>query len=368
MEDGAQEQQRRPNRGWSLKTQLYAVASLAAMAGLVAFFAFFLGGGSGPAPSSPPSPAGKLATFVPTSQQLHSLGIQTVGTRPFRTQIVTDGYVAPNGGFAAVGKDSGPISHGLPVLAGQSTDVLQAESDLVTAGAQFRAAQANESRQHQLYDSQGAALKDWQQAQVDLATASAALTSARNRLRIMGKSNAAIAAFEKEIPRSQDPSAGTAFAVGDLSTVWLVANVRETDAGMVHPGDDVQVHVPAFPNEIFKAQVTYVSSVIDPASHRLVIGAEIRNAGEKLKPNMQATFTIFAGPPSNAPAVPQNALVYEGDDARVWVVDRHGDISLRSVTTGRSDGNYMEITSGLSAGEQIVTSGALFIDQAANRT
>jgi cobalt-zinc-cadmium efflux system membrane fusion protein len=365
MEDGAQEQQRWPNRSWSLKTQLYALASLGALAGLVVFFAFFLSGGSEPA-TSPPSP--KLATFVPSSQQLSSLGVQTVSTRPFRTEIVTDGYVAPNGGFAAVGKDGGPISHGLPVLAGQSSDVLQAESDLVSAGAQFRAAQANEARQHQLYDGQGAALKDWQQAQVDLATASAALTSARNRLRILGKSNAAIAAFEKDIPRSQDPGAGTAFAVGDLSTVWLVANVREVDAGMVHPGDDVQVRVPAFPNETFKAQVAFVSSVIDPATHRLVIGAEIHNTGEKLKPNMQASFTIFAGPPSNAPAVPQNALVYEGDDARVWVVDRHGDLNLRSVTTGRSDGNYMEITSGLSAGEQIVTSGALFVDQAANRT
>ena len=64
--------------------------------------------------------------------------------------------------------------------------------------------------------------------------------------------------------------------------------------------------------------------------------------------------------------MPQNALVYEGDDARVWVVDRMAISTCVMSPSGRSDGDYMEVTSGLSAGEQIVTSGALFVDQAAN--
>ena len=345
--------------GLSAQKQVYIVAVLAGFALLAVLGAFFWDVGA----SSPPpqgSAQGKLASFVPTSQQLSSLNIRTVQNRLFRTRIVTDGYVAPNGGFAATGAN-GAVRDGVPMLAGQSSDVLQAESDLVTAGAQYRAAAANETRQHQLYDSQGAALKDWQQAQVDLASASAALSNARSRLRILGKSGAAVTAVERGLPAQQ-----TAFAVGDLSTVWLVGNVREADAGLVHPGDQVQVQVPAYPQETFQAEVTYVSSVIDPVTHRLVIGAEIRNAGEKLKPNMAASFTITAGGATDAPAVPQSALVYEGDAVRVWVVGQHGDLALRNITIGRSDGDFVEVTSGLSAGEQIVTSGALFIDQAAN--
>ena len=343
--------------GLSAHKQIYALAVLAGLALLAVLGAFFwdVGAPAGPAPAQ-----GKLASFVPTSQQLSSLNIRTVQRRLFSTRIVTDGYVAPNGGFAAGGAN-GTVRDGLPMLAGQSSDVLQAESDLVTASAQYRAAAANESRQHQLYDAQGAAMKDWQQAQVDLASASAALSNARNRLRILGKSGSAVAAVEQGLPAQQ-----TAFSVGDLSTVWLVANVREADAGLVHPGDQVQVQVPAWPGETFQAQVTYVSSVIDPVTHRLVIGAAIRNAGEKLKPNMAASFTIIAGRATDAPAVPQSALVYEGDTIRVWVVGPHGDLLLRNVTIGRSDGDFVEVTSGLSTGEQIVTSGALFVDQAAS--
>jgi cobalt-zinc-cadmium efflux system membrane fusion protein len=285
------------------------------------------------------------------------LRIQTIGHRVFHTDIVTDGYVAPNGGFSHSDVHT-PLAHNLPVLAGQATDLLQAEGDLVTANAQYRAAETNEKRQHALFESDGAAQKDWQQAQVDLATASAALASARNRLRILGKTEAEMASMANV---GHD---GAVFSVSDISTVWLVANVRETDSALVHIGDDVDVTLPAFPSDSFHARVAYISSLIDPNTHRLVIGAQIRNPDRRLKPNMAASFTIHGGQASDSPAVPQNAVVYEGDVARVWVAGARGALALRRVTIGRSNGGYAEVTSGLSAGEQIVTSGALFINQA----
>jgi cobalt-zinc-cadmium efflux system membrane fusion protein len=248
--------------GLSGKQQIFALSLLAIIAVLTAVY-FGLGRqGTGAFQAGMPrliAPASNAETFHPTTSQLAALQFERVGRRTFRTEIVTEGYVAPNGGFAISG---GPVRNGLPVLVGQSSDVLQAESDLVTAGAQHRAAEANETRQHQLYDAQGAALKDWQQAQEELASASAALSNASSRLRILGKSAADIASME----RAQQ----SAFAVGDLSTVWLVANVREADAGLVHPGDQVDVQVPAYPQQTFHVVLTYVASVIDPATHRLV--------------------------------------------------------------------------------------------------
>jgi cobalt-zinc-cadmium efflux system membrane fusion protein len=65
-----------------------------------------------------------------------------------------------------------------------------------------------------------------------------------------------------------------------------------------------------------------------------------------------------------APAVPKNAIIYEGDQARVWVVQPTGNFALRDVAVGRSHDGYTEIVHGLAAGERIVTTGALFIDQA----
>jgi len=297
-----------------------------------------------------------MTTFVPTSEQRARLQIQTVGHRIFHTDIATEGYVAPNGGFALAGAHVG-IAHGLPILTGQSSDMLQAEADLATASAQFRAADSNEKRQHALFEAEGAAEKDWQQAQVDVATAGAALASARSRLRILGKSDTDFASV------TQKPSV---FSVGDLSTVWLVANVREADAALVHLGNEADVSIAAYPDETFHAAIAYIASVIDPNTHRLVIGAQIRNAGGRLKPNMAASFVIHGGRAMDAPAVPQNALVHEGDAARVWLAGPHGDLYSRRVTIGRSSGGFAEVTSGLNVGDKIVTSDSLFIDQAVN--
>jgi cobalt-zinc-cadmium efflux system membrane fusion protein len=59
-------------------------------------------------------------------------------------------------------------------------------------------------------------------------------------------------------------------------------------------------------------------------------------------------------------------VIYEGDTARVWVAGNDGSLALRDVTLGRSNGDRLEVTRGLTSGEKIVTSGALFIDRAAN--
>ena len=87
---------------------------------------------------------------------------------------------------------AGPVAAGLPILAGQSSDLLQAESDLVNRQCPVQAGAGERGRAStSFFDSEGAAQKDWQQSQFDLANAAAALASARNRLRLMGKTDGA---------------------------------------------------------------------------------------------------------------------------------------------------------------------------------
>jgi membrane fusion protein, heavy metal efflux system len=83
-----------------------------------------------------------------------------------------------------------------------------------------------------------------------------------------------------------------------------------------------------------------------------------------LKPLMFARFSIITGPARIAPAVPESAIVYEGDQARVWVAGRNGTLALREIRTGRSSDDMVEVLSGLSAGERVVTEGTVFIDRA----
>jgi cobalt-zinc-cadmium efflux system membrane fusion protein len=133
----------------------------------------------------------------------------------------------------------------------------------------------------------------------------------------------------------------------------------------MHLGDPVEVHVLAFPTRVFKAKLSYVSAQIDPNTHRLPVRAEVENSDRALKPQMFASFIIITGADSVAPAVPEDAVVYEGESARVWVAHNDKTLELRVISAGRSADGMVEVLKGVKAGETVVTSGSVFIDRAA---
>jgi cobalt-zinc-cadmium efflux system membrane fusion protein len=240
-----------------------------------------------------------------------------------------------------------------------------------------------------LFDAKGGSLQDWQSAQADLSGAETALTSVRNRLRILGKSDAEIDALEREsninpvvtltapiagvvVDRQVGPGqylqsgGGTpVYTIADPTSVWLLANVREADAGLVKLGQSVEVRVLAYPNRTFRARVTYIAALVDSTTHRLPVRAEIENRDGALKPEMFANFRILTSDASESPAIPQAAVIYEGSAAHVWVLRDDGLLGLRSIRTGRSSDGLIEVPDGLKAGERVVTKGGLFIDQVA---
>ena len=368
-----------------------------------------------PADSSA-KPAAPTGAFRPMPAQWATLKVTEVATMTFRAEQVTDGKIAINGDRTTpvyspysgrvtkiIANLGDHVKQGDPLLALEATEFSQAQNDLIaavaavdTARSQLNLTQTNEARKHALYDAKAGSQQDWQQSQADLVTAQntlrsaeGALASVRNRLRILGKTAAQVIALGKS--QNADPSAvvvapisgnvidrqvgrgqfiqsgatNPLYLIGDLSTVWLIANVRETDAPLMHRGAPVEVHVLAFPGRVFKARVTYVAPSVDPNTHRLPVRAEVENPDGALKPEMFASFSIITGGESAAPAVPEAAVVYEGDTARVWVAQDGGTIASRQIHTGRIVNGMVEVAAGLEPGEKIVTSGTLFIDRAA---
>ena len=155
------------------------------------------------------------------------------------------------------------------------------------------------------------------------------------------------------------------FSIGDLSTVWLVANVREADVAQVQLNDKLDVHVMAYPNRIFEARITYVAPSIDPGTRRLTVRAAIVNTDNILKPEMFANFRIAKSDAAMAPAVPEDAIIHDGPKERVWVASEDKSIALRSIQTGRRHSGMVEVVDGLTTGETVITSGSIFIDRAA---
>ena len=337
-----------------------------------------------------------------SSAQLATLEINTVETRTFRTEEVTDGRIALNGDTTTqvfspysgrvvrvLASPGETVKQAAPLLRIEASEFVQTQSDLLNAAATLKLARINEQRKHAAYDSKGGSLQDWQQAQADLAAAENAHTSAANRLRILGKSDREIAAIEsakkteaatyvvapiggivtdRQVGPGQYIQSGASnpvFSIGDLSTVWLVADVPETDAPFIERGQTVEVRVLALPGQMFKAKLTAIGAQVDPVTRRVPVRATLANPDGKLKPQMFASFSIITSGESQAPAVPEEAIVREGDEARVWVLAQNNTLTLRSIHTGRSMDGMVEILSGLKAGERVVTRGSLFIDRAA---
>jgi membrane fusion protein, heavy metal efflux system len=357
--------------------------------------------------------------FSPSETQWNAFKITPVRQVAFRDERTTDGKIAINEDTTTpvfspysgrvtrlIAKPGDHVERGAPLFAIEASEFVQGQNDLVTAVAgvekaksRLALAQTSEKRQRELLAIRGGALKDLEQAQSDLIgaqgdlrSAEITLAAARNRLRILGRSDEDIDKLEKVDHIGAEtivsaPIAGTiiqrkiglgqyitvgatdpVFTVGNLGTVWLVANVRESDAPRMKVGAPVEVSVLAYPGRVFNAKLDYVAPALDPNSRRLPVRAEIQIPGRELMPEMFATFRIVSGETRLMPAIPQDAVIYEGAQARVWVA-RPADkkVVSQSVQVGATENGLVEIRKGLSVGQSVVTSGTLFIDRAATR-
>lgn len=390
-------------RAWPRDRQWRAAGIAAALLALGVLIVVLGGRLFGPRESpnaeSPPPPG----TFRATPQQMKTFTVEAVAVRSFASEDLTEGKIAVNGDRSTpvfspfsgrvtrvIASLGDVVKQGAALATVDASEFVQAQNDLATAAAQAKLARINETRKHALYEAKGGSLQDWQQAEADLAAAEASVHSVRNRLKILGQSDAEIDALEADkkinpaativapiagvvVDRQVGPGqyvqagAGTpVFTIADPSSVWLIANVRETDAGNVRVGQPMEVHVPAYPTRGYSARVTYVAALVDPTTHRIPVRAEIDNRDRSLKPEMFASFRIQTSGVSQSPAVPQAAVVLEGEAAHVWVVSGERLLSYRAIRTGRSNDGWLEVLEGLKPGERIVTRGGLFIDQAAS--
>jgi cobalt-zinc-cadmium efflux system membrane fusion protein len=351
-------------------------------------------GASGPAP--------RADQVKLTRDQLSTLGITTVKATAFHDAVIADGQIAVNDDattqvyspysgrvvrvLAGIGDK---VRSGAALVTVDASENLDAQTTLVTALSQARLARLTETRRHAAYDSHGGSLQDWQQAQADLTSAEAALSAARGRLRVLGSTDAQIEALEaagvvnatatiaspltglvtdRHVGPGQVLEAGDStslFTVADLATVWLLSAVRDSDAAAIAVGQPILLHVPGLPGHDYRATVQSVGAEVDPATHRVMVRATVPNADGRLRPAMFGTSEIITSPDTQAPGIPEAAIVREGDQAHVWVLRPDGVLEQRSIQTGRSNGTVTEVRQGLAAGERIVTAGSLFIDSAA---
>jgi cobalt-zinc-cadmium efflux system membrane fusion protein len=244
-------------------------------------------------------------------------------------------------------------------------------------------------RAQQLYAVQGVAQKELDQAVSDQQAAEGAFKAARDAVRIFGKTDAdmdRIVADRKIDPvlvvrspiagrvtaRNAAPGVlaqpGTApapYTLSDISTMWMLANVAETDFPFLRLGVAVDVTVKAYPGRVFRGIIVNIGAAVDPNTHRVVVRSEVRDPRHELRPGMFATFVIRTGRAVRSPAVPLNGVVREGDGTMtVWVTSDRRRLVKRTVTVGLEQEGFDQILEGLKPGQLVATDRALFLNNA----
>ena len=320
----------------------------------------------------------------------HSFPIQTeaVGNIDFNEDLAAQVFPPYQGRivklFALLGDN---VKRGQPLLTIESPDLIQAESGLIAAAGVSDLTTHTLERARQLFEVQGMAEKDLQQAISDQQTAEGALKAARDAVAVFGKSELEIDRMVKT--RTIDPylvvpspiagrvtartaapgdfvqpgNAPAPYSVADISRIWMNASVTESDMPRVRRGQPVHVSVMAYPGRVFDGEISMVGATVDPQLHRGLIRAAIDDPRHELLPGMFASFVIVTGAPVSAVAVPVEGVVREGDGTMtVWFATDGHHFRKGMVKVGLQHAGYDQILDGVGSGARIVTKGAVFLD------
>ena len=344
-----------------------------------------------PAPSVPdPTVAGELVTF-PGNQDPASLRIGVVAG-PGEHPVLLPGRLAwdedhtariyaPYAGrierlLVAVG-DRVKRGQALAVLS--SADIGSAQADLHKAEADLALTRSTVARAKDLVEGGVIARKDLDQAQADLARSSAEASRARARLAQYGVAAASGAVTQSlkltapldgvVVDRNSNPGAevrpdvaGAAlFTLSNPATLWASIDVDESQLALLKAGQTIQLSTAAWPDQRFAATVLGLGAAVDPASRTVKARARVANPDGKLKAEMFVSAQVAVA--GGLPLVPADAVFLRGEASAVFVPKGAGRFERRMVQVRPAGPKFLQVVSGLSAGDKVVVGGALYLNQ-----
>lgn len=332
---------------------------------------------------------------VPQDQMAHVRVVSVEKSKLPRTLRLT-GNVAYNAFkttpvFSAMG---GPVHEilvapgqtvhaGQPLLTVNSPDYSAARSAYIKARVAFSLADKIFTRSQDLYSHGAIAESDLQQAETSRNQAQADLQSSEDVLRALGLKD--LEAVVKNPPNTTSqipliapvggevverlvgpgqllqPGATQVFTISDMSTVWVLVNVYQSDMAFVHPGDSVNITTDSYA-EIFHGKISYLAPALDPNTRTLQARIVTGNPGKKLKKDMYVTATVQAGAIRDALTVPDAAVLRDTENQPfVYVQSGSNQFARRLVKIGDSLSGRTQVTDGLKEGERVVGDGSLFL-------
>jgi cobalt-zinc-cadmium efflux system membrane fusion protein len=326
----------------------------------------------------------------PAGERLFPIEKEAVGSIDFNEEMSTPVFTNYQGRiielFARVGDE---VTKGQRLFTIDSPDLIQAESTLISTAGVLDLTTRALKRAKGLFETRAVSQKDLEQATAEQQTAEGAFKAARDAVRLFGKTEAEIDRVVRE--RRLDPvlvipspiagrvtarnaapglfvqpgSPPAPYTVADIATMWMIANVAESDIPAVKVGQQVTVKVKAFPDRVFDGRISTIAQMVDPNTHRALVRSEVADPRHELRSGMFANFVIRTGDPVRSVAIPLNGVVREGDGTMtVWVTADRRHFVKRTVKIGMQREGYHQILEGVQAGELVATDGAVFLSNA----
>jgi Cu(I)/Ag(I) efflux system membrane fusion protein len=256
------------------------------------------------------------------------------------------------------------VAKGQPLFDVYSPELVSAQREQALAAQGLSAMQgadadAKQSMQR-LADASAARLKNW-----GISDAPADSGDARPKVTFRAPASG-IVLEKKAIEGMRFMPGEMLYQIADLSAVWVIAEVPEQDIGHVQLGSRAQVTVDAYPDRTFDGKVDFIYPTLNSATRTVPIRMEIGNPKGLLKPAMFANAQIGVGKNDKVLAVPASAVIDSGTRQVVLVRLSEGRFEPRAVTLGSRGDDYVEVLSGITDGEQVVTSANFLIDAESN--
>jgi cobalt-zinc-cadmium efflux system membrane fusion protein len=261
----------------------------------------------------------------------------------------------------------------------ESSDLARSVADYHKALADQQVKQKALARAQDLLEHNAISEKDFEQAQGDAQQTQAEVEAAREQVQVFGMDpDHASTQLLVKAPRagvildigaalgefSQALSAPAPLAtVADITSVWAVGDIYEQDLSAAKSGQVAQVTLNAYPDKDWAGRVNVVSDAVDPATRTLHVRVVLPNDGSQIKPGMFGSIRILRSSVQGI-LLPTAAVIREGNDAYVFVGKGNGRFERRTIKIGRTLDGSIEITSGVNAGETIVSEGALLLRSA----
>jgi cobalt-zinc-cadmium efflux system membrane fusion protein len=287
-----------------------------------------------------------------------------------------------------------PVREGQEVTRGQllalltSTGLTEAQLEFLKALSQKQVAQRAVDRAHLLLKGDVIGAAELQRREAELAQATAELDAARDQLVLLGFAEDAIGQLEQtrnlnsvtRIVASIDGTvldrkvtlgqvvqpADTVFEIADLSHLWLVADVPESNAGLLAEGQAVEVEIAALPGRTIHGKLSFVSSMVNRETRTVRVRMDLPNPQRRYKPAMLATMTLKEHTERRR-VVPLSAVVREGNTEYLMVQRSEDTFVLREVRFGIETGGRREVVDGLKPGEKVVLEGAFHLNNERRR-